>query len=197
MITHVGLMALSILKCKAESKISLKLDAIDEFMLKKFSVEKIKSSSWTLFLKFSSFWIIPVVLNIFSLVSVVSFGAYTELWTRSMPGKFSAQIKCIHIAFYLELLQQRLSALDTVLYNLSCQKRVSDQLKQAKKLYTGLLEVNFMICRCFGLDLVFVVTLSILVVVINTYWTFLVASGLESNSSFFGNIFLKKFRNDL
>lgn len=184
-ITHTSLMLSSILKCRSESKINRQLEEIDELMFKTFAVVVTANDSRTFIFQFVGYWLVPIILNVISLVSVLSYGVYAEHWIKVLFGRISAKIKCIHILFYLKHLEKRLSALDKILLKLTGPQ----EIKMAKKLYTELIKLNFIICRWCGLDLVFVVLLSVFVVIINIYWTFLIATGLDPNSSILGITF--------
>ena len=188
-ITHTSLMLISIKSCNAESEIISKLDTIDEYTFKIFSVPKVKNDSWKSIFLFVGYMLVPIVLNIFSLISILSFGLYAVHWMILIPGRISANIKYINVLFYLKHLEQRLSTFDKNLLKLN----VSKDIKLAKKLYIEIIELNLLICRWCGVDLVLVVFLSIFVVIINSYWTFLVASGLDSNSSITGDRYFQYF----
>ena len=121
--SHVVFVSRAMIKCGAEAQLFSKLSEMDEFMLKSFGFKVKCSNSSKIQFCFKTILgcLIPIVLNIFTVMSVLEFGTYAELWLRVLPGRLSAQLKCIHILFYLEILQQKFLVLDLILTKIRLQ----------------------------------------------------------------------------
>lgn len=190
LVTHFALMVSANVNWMEEIQIFEGLDEFDETLLLELHIKpentQLLRQRLKLVAKILSGWLMVVLINIITTISVINFGFYTEYWMRALLGRVSSYLKVLQILLCLECLKSRYEKIENLLTELQHQQS-EEKLMVLKKLFGKLFEISIVINKRFLSDLTFMVIMMFFVMLTNFYWGCLIIAGLEVNSSIFGN----------